>query len=128
VLRVFDIYHHSAWRGAHADDGRPRGGRGNHQLIHRADPESLAVAPHEKRGLRRFGLAGIAFGLMSLALCELPLVLALIGFGSLGSAAMMLKPHPLLEVASLVAAVTGMVLVVFLAVLHRRKKTQGKYP
>ena len=82
----------------------------------------------ENRGLRRAGFAGIAFGLMSLALCELPLVLALIGVGSLGTAATMFKPHAFLEVAGLLAAVTGIILVLALAVLRRQKKIRGMYP
>ena len=63
----------------------------------------------ENKDLRRAGFAGNVFG-------QLPLVLASIGVGSLGTAAMMFKPHPLLEVAGLLAAVTGIVLVVALRV------------
>ncbi|MCZ6640923.1 MAG: hypothetical protein O7F71_05060 [Gammaproteobacteria bacterium] len=80
------------------------------------------MARPSNKGWRRAGISGIAFGLTSFALCELPLVLAWIGLGSFGTAWMIFKPHPLLEVAGLFAAITGIVLIVVLRALRRQKK------
>ena len=77
------------------------------------------MARQANSGLKRTGYAGITFGLVSLLLCELPLLLAFVGVSSFGIAAMTFQPHPLLEVAGFLAALTGLLLIVAAAVMRR---------
>ena len=81
-------------------------------------------APLEQsKGLRRTGVLGLATGALALLACELPIVLALIGFGGLSTAAAALKPPFFVELAAVVLGATGIILLIALAI---RRKRSGK--
>ncbi len=70
----------------------------------------------EGKRLRSTGIAGIALGVMAMLACELPVILALIGFGGLSAAAMAFRPTFLVEVVGILLAVMGAGLLIVFAV------------
>ncbi len=78
--------------------------------------------------LGRVGFTGIAFGALSLLACELPFILTFVGLGGLGTVASVFKPHPLVEGAGIAAAITGVVLLVTLALLRRCRNKGRVFP
>ena len=70
--------------------------------------------------LRSSGIAGIALGILALVACELPIVLTLVGFGSLGAAVTPLQPPFYVEIAGLIVAVAGLLLLFISAIRSRR--------
>lgn len=81
----------------------------------------------EGKGVRRTGIAGIAFGLMALLACELPIILALIGLGGLSTAAVVFRPPFVVEVTGIVIGVTGALMLIGLGFrrlwLRKRRAT-----
>jgi len=75
--------------------------------------------------MRRTSITGIALGLAALIACELPILLALIGLGSLGAAASILQPPFWIEVASAIVILLGILVLVGLAIRHRRFGARG---
>ena len=71
---------------------------------------------------RRGGIAGIALGILALVVCELPIILTLVGFGSLGAAVSSLKPHFYVELAGVIVVVTGLLLLFISAIRSRRSQ------
>lgn len=80
--------------------------------------------PAKNQRLRRSGIAGIALGTLALVACELPIILTLIGLGNLSTAAMPLRPPFNVEVAGILVAMAGAMLLVISAFRRRwsRKK------
>ena len=70
--------------------------------------------------LRRTGIAGIALGILALLACELPIILTLIGLGSLGAAVSTLKPPLYIELAGVIVIVAGLLLLFICAIRSRR--------
>jgi Ca2+/Na+ antiporter len=71
----------------------------------------------EKR-LKRGGFTGILIGLLAILACELPMILAVVGLGGLSSAAVLLRPHPIVEMVAL--ALLAMGVLMLLLFLYRR--------
>ena len=61
------------------------------------------------KGLRRTGLAGIALGLLTLLLCELPVILAVVGLGGFSAAAARFHLPPAVEMAGFAVGTIGAV-------------------
>ena len=55
--------------------------------------------------LRRVGLAGLAFGVLALVTCELPVIVLLLGL--FGAGVLVFELPPLVEIAGLTAGVIG---------------------
>lgn len=62
--------------------------------------------------MKRTGLAGVATGVMCLFVCELPVLLGVIGLGGLGAWLMHFQPTPVIEAAASVAIFAGATLYV----------------
>lgn len=75
--------------------------------------------------LRRTGIAGIALGILALIACELPIILTLIGLGSLGAAVSTLKPPLYIESAGVIVIVAGLLLL-FICVIHSRRSSRKR--
>lgn len=75
-----------------------------------------------KTRLKRTGLASLALGALALLACELPLVLAVVGLGSLSAAAKTLEPTQSIELMALVLVCFGSILL--LLHLVRTRKSQ----
>ncbi len=77
--------------------------------------------------LKRGGITGIAIGVMAILACELPIILAVVGLGGFSSAAMLLRPHPMVERAALALLVMGVVLLfLFLYRRTRHRRRAGR--
>ena len=63
-------------------------------------------------GLRRTGVAGIALGIITLLACELPIVLAVIGLGSLSAGTAAFKPPAIIETVGMLIGVIGAALLI----------------
>ena len=73
--------------------------------------------------LKRTGMAGIAAGVLALLACEIPIILAVLGLGSLSVGAAALHPPPMVELAAIVVIVVGtLLLAVALARRIRRRR------
>jgi len=88
------------------------------KAVHRKDVTEMMFGVGKRKsggkGLRRTSIAGVLFGLTMLLLCELPIVLAVIGLGGLSAAAATVRPPFMLEMAGvLVGAIGAMVLIGF---------------
>ena len=86
-----------------------------------------ASADKRRSTLRRTGLAGIALGGLALIACEVPLILALVGLGGLGSGTE-LAPSPYLEIVGAVLVVTGGGLLIAFRLRRARWKQEGAGP
>lgn len=83
--------------------------------------------PAGGKGVRRTGVAGIAFGLMALLACELPFILALVGLGGLSAAAAAFRPPAVVEVVGIVIGGIGALMLITLGLRHlwsRKKSVQ----
>lgn len=74
--------------------------------------------PNQK--LRRTSAAGIFLGIAALIACELPIILALIGFGALSAAATALQPPFWMEVLAFVGLLLGIAVLVGSTIRQRR--------
>jgi Ca2+/Na+ antiporter len=81
--------------------------------MHQMQPDLVS----EKR-LKRGGFTGILIGLLAILACELPMILAVVGLGGLSSAAVLLRPHPIVEMVAL--ALLAMGVLMLLLFLYRR--------
>lgn len=59
---------------------------------------------------RRIGISGITLGALMVLACELPILLAVIGFGSLSAAFIAFKPPFIVEMVGIFIAVAGAML------------------
>ncbi|MEM7016692.1 MAG: hypothetical protein AAF512_05040 [Pseudomonadota bacterium] len=82
---------------------------------------SLLTSPNSERGLRRTSKVSILTGLFALLTCELPLLFAFVGLGSMSSAVAFLRPPPWLELLAVTAIILGAFTLVFLLVRQRWK-------
>ena len=82
-------------------------------------------APEGKQ-LKRAGTVGIAIGALAILVCELPIILAVLGLGELSAGVMALRPPPIIEIeiVAIIIAIVGAVLLLF--VLVRRIITPQK--
>jgi len=69
----------------------------------------MKLSSMEKK-LSKSGLGGIGLGIFALIACELPLILAMVGLGTLSAAANALSPPFWLEVIGLISALLGFIL------------------
>jgi len=67
--------------------------------------------------LKRGGVTGIVIGVSVLLLCEIPLVLALVGLGGLATGALAFSPTLGIQIAATAVASTGAVALL----IHRRR-------
>lgn len=76
------------------------------------------------RTLKRTGLTGIGLGALALIACELPLILAVVGLGSLGASAATFRPSQAVEIAAIGISILGgvtMILVYVRRIMRKRK-------
>lgn len=71
-----------------------------------------------ERRAKQTGVAGVLVGMATLVACELPILLALVGFGGLSAGASALKPAPWLELFGAVAGLAGLSVLLGLLVRH----------
>lgn len=71
-------------------------------------------APEGKQ-LKRAGTVGIATGALAILICELPIILAVLGLGGLRAGAMALH-WPIIEIVAIIIAVVGAGLLLFVRV------------
>jgi acetyl-CoA carboxylase alpha subunit len=70
--------------------------------------------------LKRTGLSSVALGAIALLACELPIILAAIGFGGLSAGAMALRPSESVEILAItLVSIGGLLLLLHL--LRKRK-------
>ncbi|MEE9315116.1 MAG: hypothetical protein V3V02_10750 [Rhizobiaceae bacterium] len=74
--------------------------------------------------LKRSGMTGIAIGVLALLVCELPIILAVIGFGGLSAGALAFRPPPIVELIAVILFILGVL--VLLTPMVRRKLKQLK--
>ncbi|MCH7806199.1 MAG: hypothetical protein IH995_03540 [Proteobacteria bacterium] len=77
----------------------------------------------EGKQLKRTGTFGIAIGALAILVCELPIILAVLGLGGLSAGAMaLLRPiieiFAIIEIFSIIIAIVGAVLLLFVLVRH----------
>ncbi len=85
-------------------------------------PLTINKQPVKGKGLRRTGIAVIALGVMSILACELPVILALIGFGGLSAAALAFETPFVVDVVGILLTVMGVGLLIVLAVWRLRSR------
>ncbi len=73
--------------------------------------------------IQRAGFFSIALGILSVLLCELPLLLTIVGFGSLASVVSTMHIARV-EFAGAVLALAGVLLLMFLRVKRLRNQTE----
>ena len=71
-------------------------------------------APEGKQ-LKRAGTVGIAIGGLAILVCELPIILAVLGLGGLSAGAMALH-RPIIEIVAIIIAIVGAGLLLFVFV------------
>ena len=71
-------------------------------------------APEGKQ-LKRTGTVGITIGALAILVCELPIILAVLGLGGLRAGAMALR-WPIIEIVAIIIAIVGAVLLLFVFV------------
>ena len=74
--------------------------------------------------LRQTAWASIAVGILALLTCELPLILVAIGFGTLGTSVIALRPPPLVENIAIGLALMGFL--ILLVHTFAKWKSTGK--
>lgn len=82
-------------------------------------------APEGKQ-LKRAGTVGIAIGALAILVCELPIILAVLGLGGLSAGAMALH-RPIIEIVAINIAIVGAVLLLFVLVrriIRLQKRSQ----
>ncbi|PCJ27487.1 MAG: hypothetical protein COA96_03030 [SAR86 cluster bacterium] len=89
--------------------------------MHQSNSESKLSMFNPLR-LRRMSFGGIALGILALLTCELPIILALVGFGGLSAGAAWLKPPPIVELIGALLLITGIVLLVVLVIKSQLMK------
>ena len=62
------------------------------------------------------GIGGMAIGALAILVCELPIILAVLGLGGLSAGAMALRPPPIIEIVAIIIAIVGAVLLLFVFV------------
>ncbi len=72
------------------------------------------MAP-EGEQLKRTGTVGIAIGALAILVCELPIILAVLGLDGLSASAMALR-RPIIEIVAIIIAIVGAVLLLFVLV------------
>ena len=77
----------------------------------------------EDKQLKSTGTVGIAIGALAILVCELPIILTVLGLGGLSAGAMALR-WPIIEIFAIIIAIVGAVLLLF--VLVRRIITLQK--
>ena len=77
------------------------------------------VSPVEKK-MRQLGTTGISLGFVALVICELPVVLPLIGLGTIGASALM--PTFWIEVIGITSTVVGFLTLSVLMFRYRRNR------
>ena len=77
-----------------------------------------------EKKITKSSLAGICLGVAALIACELPLVLAVIGFGTLSTVASALSPPFWLEIVGICAAIFGVLLILGVAIRRILAKNQ----
>ena len=73
--------------------------------------------------LQRAGFGSIALGILAVVLCELPLLLTIVGLGSLGSAIAII-PLAQVEFAGLALAMAGAIMLIYLRVKRLRHQKE----
>ncbi len=75
--------------------------------------------------MKRGGVTGIAIGALALLACELPIILAVIGFGGLGAVINAFRPPPVVELIGVMFLIAGIgILAVLLAKRMIKKKIE----
>ncbi len=64
------------------------------------------------KGVRRVGVTGVILGVVTVVACELPLLLALIGLGGLGSVAAGFTPSPMVEMIGIGLGLLGLLVLI----------------
>ena len=77
-----------------------------------------------EKSLKTSSLCGILLGMCPVLACELPIILALIGLGSLSATASALKPPDWVEIAALTALGVGALMLLITGVRRRRMRVQ----
>ncbi len=74
--------------------------------------------------LKRTGIAGIAIGAAVLLVCELPVILALVGLAGLNAGATMFRPTPIVEAGAVAVTIAGatVLLVILVRRMHSKRK------
>ncbi|QJB69038.1 hypothetical protein [Parasphingorhabdus halotolerans] len=76
---------------------------------------------NEKK-LKRTGLSSLALGAMALLACELPVILAVIGFGGLSAGAKVLRPSQSIEILAIALVFIGSLLLSFHFIRKRKSE------
>lgn len=80
-------------------------------------------APSDTK-LKRTGMAGIAASVLALLVCEVPIILAVLGLGGLSAGAAVLRPPPMVELGAIVAMVVGTLLLAVVVARRLRQRRQ----
>ena len=70
--------------------------------------------------IKRTGLCGLAIGISARVVCELPIILALVGLGSLGTSVRVFSNSPILEIVGVVFLLIGLGLLSWHIIRRRR--------
>lgn len=76
-----------------------------------------------KKKLKKTGLSSLAIAALALLACELPIILAVIGFGGLSASAMALRPSQFVEIIAIGLVLVGSLLL--LIHFARKRKLKG---
>ncbi|MGI9285547.1 MAG: hypothetical protein ACR2P1_09170 [Pseudomonadales bacterium] len=87
---------------------------------------ALRFSPYStvEQKLRKGGLTGIALGVVALLACELPVVLTLLGVGTLAASANALKPPFWIEIIGIASAVVGLLMLIVVIFRHWRRRNE----
>lgn len=77
--------------------------------------QKLPKAPEDEQ-FKKAGIGGILIGAIVILVCELPIILAILGLGGLSLGAMALRPPPIIEFVAIIIAIMGSVLLLFVLV------------
>jgi acetyl-CoA carboxylase alpha subunit len=75
-----------------------------------------------EKKLKRTGLSSFALGAVALLACELPIILAAIGFGGLSAGAMALRPSQSVEIIAVALVAIGGLLLLLHFVRKRKSR------
>ena len=84
--------------------------------------QNVPMAAAAERKLRQGGLTGLALGAFVLMICELPVILTLVGLGALAAKASTLRPALWVEAFGLAAALLGTLVLIALVLRGTRKR------
>ena len=71
----------------------------------------------EGKQLKRTGTVGTAICVLTIRVCELPIILVVLGLGGLSAGATALR-RPIIEIVAIIIAIVGAILLLFVLVLR----------